>query len=68
MELESLDELREAKMLVRGLCDVMYEMKKTAAQDTQIPAAVFYPFEVVLEKVCRLLEETGKREKTKNLI
>lgn len=67
MELESLDELREAKMLVRGLCDVMYEMKKTATQDTQIPAAVFYPFETVLKKIYRLIEETGKRENEKKI-
>lgn len=67
MELESLDELREAKMLVRGLCDVMYEMKRTAAQDTQIPAVVFYPFETVLEKIYRLIEETGKRENEKRI-
>ncbi|MCM1387102.1 MAG: hypothetical protein NC231_07230 [Bacillus sp. (in: Bacteria)] len=65
MELKSIDELEEVKMLLRGLCDVMYDMEKTAAQDKMISVTVLCPFEAVIEKACLMIDNVVKTE-TKN--
>lgn len=62
VDLKSLDELEQSKMLIKGLCDVMYYME-TAKQDKLIPVAILCPFEAVLERVYLLIEEIEERER-----
>lgn len=65
MDLKSLDELEQAKMLIKGLSDVMYYIE-TAKQDKLIPITVLCSFEAVLERTFLLIEKIEKRERGEN--
>lgn len=56
MDLKELDNLEQAKNLLKGLLDTMYYME-TAKQDKLIPITVLCPFEAGLEKIYSLIKD-----------